>query len=240
MTRRDALAGGMALIASGTMAAIYRPEGKATFVGGGHRWKAAQIVPPTPVDPAKRVFLSDPEFRTVSAIFDRLIPADDISIGATEAGCVTFVDHQLAGPYGQGATRYTKGPFLEGDPYQGNQSVLSPAQYYRKGLPEVDKAAQTLFGKPFADCTPAQQDAFLEKLEAGDVKLDGIDAKTLFQQFLANAREGYFADPLYGGNRGMVGWKMVGFPGARYDYRDYIERKGEVLNIAPVSLFDRA
>ena len=38
--------------------------------------------------------------------------------------------------------------------------------------------------------------------------------------------EGYFADPIYGGNRDMAGWKLVGFPGVRYDYRD-VHRKAE-------------
>jgi gluconate 2-dehydrogenase gamma chain len=30
--------------------------------------------------------------------------------------------------------------------------------------------------------------------------------------------EGYFCDPVYGGNRGAVGWKLVGFPGAHWGY----------------------
>ncbi len=53
---------------------------------------------------------------------------------------------------------------------------------------------------------------------------------------LQNAREGYLSDPLYGGNKDMAGWKMIGFPGARYDYRPYLTRRGEELNLIPVSL----
>lgn len=40
---------------------------------------------------------------------------------------------------------------------------------------------------------------------------------------IQNVREGFFADPLYGGNKDMAGWKMLGFPGARYDYREEIK-----------------
>ena len=29
--------------------------------------------------------------------------------------------------------------------------------------------------------------------------------------------EGFFADPMYGGNRDKVGWKMIGFPGVDRD-----------------------
>ncbi len=53
------------------------------------------------------------------------------------------------------------------------------------------------------------------------------DAKTFFKHLVKDTREGFFADPIYGGNRGMAGWKMIGFPGARYDYRDWVSRHNE-------------
>jgi gluconate 2-dehydrogenase gamma chain len=57
---------------------------------------------------------------------------------------------------------------------------------------------------------------------------------------LQNTQEGFFADPIYGGNRDMAGWKLVGFPGARYDYRDWVERHNEVYPLPPVSIMGRA
>jgi gluconate 2-dehydrogenase gamma chain len=51
--------------------------------------------------------------------------------------------------------------------------------------------------------------------------------------------EGFFSDPLYGGNRDMIGWKLIGFPGARYDYRPYIAQHGKKLAIEPVGLHGR-
>ena len=71
------------------------------------------------------------------------------------------------------------------------------------------------------------------------MKFDGVDGKAFFQQVLANTREGFFADPLYGGNRNMSGWNMIGFPGARYDYRDWVERHNERFPLPPVSIVGR-
>jgi len=57
-----------------------------------------------------------------------------------------------------------------------------------------------------------------------------------FEQILNNTREGFLSDPVYGGNRGMVGWQMIGFPGARYDYRDWVERHNERYPLPPVGI----
>jgi gluconate 2-dehydrogenase gamma chain len=236
MERRDILIGGMVLVATGTAASVYQPK-KKTILQGGTRWVAPPTLLPEPVDPGKLVFFTADEATLVGAIFDRLIPADDLTASATDMGCVTFTDYQLAGPYGQGASRYVAGPFVQGDDYQGNQSPLSPADWYKKGLPAFDAAVRKETRKTFLDLAGDQQDDMLRKLEAGTLSLpDSLDGKTLFQQFLNNVREGFLADPIYGGNRGMTAWKMIGFPGALYDYRDYVNRKGEKLDIAPVSL----
>ena len=63
-------------------------------------------------------------------------------------------------------------------------------------------------------------------------------AKEIFEQVLANVREGFLSAPIYGGNKGMASWKMLCFPGARYDSRDVIAKKGQKLNIIPTSLID--
>src|SRR3712207_7688305 len=59
------------------------------------------------------------------------------------------------------------------------------------------------------------QDALLSELEAGRLDLGGFSSAIFFETLLANTIEGYFADPAYGGNRDMVSWRMIGFPGAR-------------------------
>ena len=79
----------------------------------------------------------------------------------------------------------------------------------------------------------------LSGLENGDIALDGVKSKNFFDALLANTIEGFFSDPIYGGNRVMAGWKLIGFPGARYDYRDYVSKHGEKFPLPPVGLKGR-
>jgi len=60
-----------------------------------------------------------------------------------------------------------------------------------------------------------------------------------FAQLLENTKEGYFADPLYGGNRGMAAWKWIGFPGARADFTDWLDQAGRAYPYGPVSISGR-
>jgi gluconate 2-dehydrogenase gamma chain len=57
---------------------------------------------------------------------------------------------------------------------------------------------------------------------------------------MQNTVEGFFADPLYGGNKDMIGWKLIGFPGARYNYLPYVSQHGKKLALAPVGIEGRA
>ncbi|HKS15629.1 MAG TPA: gluconate 2-dehydrogenase subunit 3 family protein [Pseudomonas sp.] len=240
MERRNVLKAGLVLIATSAAASIFRPAGAALRVlSGGNRWHAKETPPPSPVDPSKRMFLTDKEYAQVTAIFDRLIPADELSPSASQAGCVVFIDHQLAGPYGRGDARYRKGPEQMGSATQGDQSLRNAQELYRTGLAELDTYCIKQYGKSFETMFPDQQDALLELMESASMVLGTIPTAALFKVFLANVQEGFFADPLYGGNRDMVGWKMIGFPGARYDYRDVLSLKGQKIDLIPVSLIGR-
>ena len=55
----------------------------------------------------------------------------------------------------------------------------------------------------------------LKALEQGKAELGDFDGKPFFEALLQITMEGFFADPIYGGNRNKVSWKMVGFPGRR-------------------------
>lgn len=56
--------------------------------------------------------------------------------------------------------------------------------------------------------------------------LGEVPAATFFDHLLRNANEGYFADPIHGGNVDMIGWRMVGFPGADAYYTDLVDKHG--------------
>jgi gluconate 2-dehydrogenase gamma chain len=185
-------------------------------------------------------FFTDAERRCVDAIVARLIPSDDRGPGAREANVVGFIDNQLAGFYGRGQRWYMQGPFPEGGDTQDYQSEHAPAQLYRNAIAALDEhCRQTANGRRFAELPENEQDDLLKRMEEGELKLPGVPAKTFFKIVLENAIEGFFCDPLYGGNRDMVGWRLVGFPGARYDYRDFLAHDGAPIAIEPVGLMGR-
>ncbi|WP_150120478.1 gluconate 2-dehydrogenase subunit 3 family protein, partial [Sulfitobacter sp. HI0027] len=91
----------------------------------------------------------------------------------------------------------------------------------------------------FAALSAAQQDEILKGMDDEEITFDGVSAKAFFDLILKNTIEGYFADPIYGGNRDMVAWHYVGFPGTRYDYRDFVGHNGARIDLPPVSLMGR-
>ncbi|MGI4838042.1 MAG: gluconate 2-dehydrogenase subunit 3 family protein [Janthinobacterium lividum] len=236
MQRRDFLSSALALAAASTL-----PAARAEVVTGGQPWEPGKANVPALAAPRQGglAYFTQAEFETAGALAERLIPADDLSISGKEAGCATFIDRQLAGDYGRGATLYRLGKFVKGTPEQGTQSPYTPAERWRKGLAAIDSHCQQAFKKTFVQLDGTQQDDLLRSMENGTLALgDDVETKELFEQILANVREGFLADPIYGGNKDMASWKMLGFPGARYDFRDLIGKKGQKLQIIPTSLID--
>lgn len=195
-------------------------------------------------------FFTPDEAACVDALVSRLIPADDLGPGAKEAGVTVFLDRQLAGSYGRAQTWYMQGPWQEGEKSQGYQSRLTPAQLYREAIAAIDAHCRQQFaGKSLKELTSEQQDAVLSALEKGDVKLEKLAGGSLqiagaaggafFDVLLQNTIEGFFSDPIYGGNRDMAGWKLIGFPGARYNYLPYVSAHNKELKLEPVGLKGR-
>ena len=186
-------------------------------------------------------FFTADEASAMEAIADRIIPPDPETPGGKDAGCAVFIDRQLKGPYGAAAGLYRLGPYVKGTKEQGPQSPLTPAELYRKGLAGLDQYCKTNHGgKAFAQLAADQQDQVLKKVEAGEAKFNDVDAQGFFDALLKDVPEGFFSDPIHGGNRDMAGWKMIGFPGIRYDYRDWVKRHNERYPHPPVSIVGRA
>jgi gluconate 2-dehydrogenase gamma chain len=206
-------------------------------IEGGMPWTPDRSAPPRPVKPNGWRYFTDDEAAAVEALVDRLIPADAETPGGKDCGCAVFIDRQLAGPYGSAEALYMKGPFRDGTPQQGQQSAAPPAAHYRKALAALDKHSRDTHHAGFAALPDEQKDAIIHDLESGKLTLGG-KPMAFFQQILKDTQQGFFADPVYGGNRGMASWKMVGFPGARYDYSDWIDRHNERYPHPPVSIAD--
>jgi gluconate 2-dehydrogenase gamma chain len=186
-------------------------------------------------------FFTPVERAFIEAAVARLIPNDAVGPGAVEAGVPFFLDRQLAGPFGRGDHYYLGGPWPKGTPEQGYQSRFNPAQLYRAAIAAIDQYTNSKFsGMPFSALNDADRDVVLTGLESGDIQLDGgVDSKAFFAMLLQNTKEGYFSDPIYGGNKDMGAWKMIGFPGARYDYKEWVTRHGERVPFAPVGFKGR-
>jgi gluconate 2-dehydrogenase gamma chain len=199
---------------------------------------AAGCVPSSkPEKPYSPVFFTSAEWEFVVAAVGRLIPSEGAGPGGIEAGVPEFIDRQMESAYGHGAFFYMKGPFkTDAAPTLGIQLPFVPRDVYRLGIESANKLSQVTHGKPFSSLAANDQDAFLKALEHGTVHLRPVPAPAFFSQLLMNTREGYFADPLYGGNRGMVAWKWIGFPGARADFTDWIDRAGDRYPYGPVSI----
>ena len=210
---------------------------RATVIKGGLPWKPGSADPPTGVTPGGWHYFTSQEAKTVEAFVDRLIPPDPQTPGGKDIGCAVFIDRQLAGSYGRNENLYMMGPFQQGTKQQGPQSPLTAAQQYRKALAALDDACRNKYGgKSFADLSDEQKDEAIAGLENGSFKLNDFDGQSFFTLILTDTRNGFLADPIYGGNKDMAAWKMIGFPGTHYDYRDWIDRHNQRVTLPTVSI----
>lgn len=158
------------------------------------------------------MFLNDVEARTVEAIAERIIPDSGDGAGAKAAGVVYYIDRAVSG-------------------------VSTHLQHvYRTGLRALARYCRTTYDAAYMDLLPEDQDAVIrrffgpEQLEGdptpqlfGDERAEQDDPdlpilRRLFAVVREHTIEGFFCDPVYGGNRDAVGWKLVGFPGAYWGY----------------------
>jgi gluconate 2-dehydrogenase gamma chain len=154
------------------------------------------------------VALTPGELATLEAFAARILPTTDTP-GAAEAGAADYVDIALGDAYRPQLARY------------------------RQALGELERHSVSTRGASFVALTPDQQDEILRDLERGAIEeVEG--GADFFQLARRHILEGVFCEPSYGGNRDLVGWQLVGFPGQRYGYRDaYINR---VVDAAPVAV----
>lgn len=197
----------------------------------------AATTPAVDLNAYKPVFFSAEEWEFLLAACDRLIPAEGEGPGALEANVPIFIDNEMNGDFGKAADWYMKPPFNENvSPLFGYQSPLTPAETYRKGIAAVNSYTRNTLNAPFSELNDKQKEQVLSALEAGDIELDGVSAKSFFGFLLQNTKEGYFADPIHGGNKNMAAWKMIGFPGARASYLNWVDQKDREYPLGPVSI----
>ena len=175
---------------------------------------------------------------TIEAAMARIIPTDDHG-GAKEADTVEFVDRYLSGldfiyakPDGNGFER------LEGKRAEAwQQRIDIIRKKYVQGVRELDRRSQARFGFDFLKLTSEQQDEILTEMEspaAVQAEAELAEGKAVsgfapvepalqqtnaeielefFPLLALHTRQGFYADPIYGGNKDRVGWKLIGFEG---------------------------
>lgn len=230
-SRRRFLQTGLTLIPLATLASHGMPSALASTAPAA---KAAGNPKATDYSPR---FFDAAEWAFINAASEQLIPTDELGPGAIASGVPEFIDRQMDTPYGHGSLWYQQGPFITDQaPELGYQGRLTPREILRLGIAACDSWCRREHGKAFAELGDEIQVQVLGQLEAGKVPMAEQGSGLFFSQLLKNTREGYLADPIYGGNRDMVGWKMIGFPGARADFMDWIDHPGERYPLGPVSI----
>lgn len=181
----------------------------------------------------------DPHQRaTVEAAMARIIPTDELP-GAREANTIEFLDRYLSGlgyiyakADGSGFEQVTG---KDADAWWFRVDTLRTT--YLDGIEELDRRSTEAFGEVFLALNDQDQDQILTELERssgappgtpehpGASAADLEDEKPALQQTSAeldlpffpllafHTRQGFYADPIYGGNQDQVGWQVIGFPG---------------------------
>ncbi len=192
-------------------------------------------VPISTRDVKTPLFFTDHEWDTVEAAAARIIPTDRHP-GATEAGVVRFIDCMLAGtqfifPAADG-NGFLRMEGLEEEAWQAR--IQNRRDFYRNGVAELDTISRNDFGAQFVDLAEDTQDRVLEAISGKDKPAPFVftesegqgnggapagnqpvneDFLEFFPLLVLNTRQGFYGDPVYGGNDDRVGWRVIGFPG---------------------------
>lgn len=183
-----------------------------------------------PAHAHRYAFFDHDDAAFMEAAVERLIPADEDGPGALQVGVVLFIDRQLAGPWGAGRRLYRNGPWQPRRPSQAHQLPRTPAELFRTALRGIESDLARLPIAPLASLASfagrrdmrlrappvsarrgfcrlpvADQDAYLKSLQAGGKDLAGVPSEVFFETLLGLTIEGFFSDPVHGGDQEMLG-----------------------------------
>jgi gluconate 2-dehydrogenase gamma chain len=202
---------------------------------------AAAPPPAAPTPPAAEplLFLNATEHAFVVAAVDMMIPADELSPSGSDCGVATFIDRQLASAWGGGAKTYRAGPYVKGKPEQGYQLLLTPAEFMTAGIAAANDWSRKTYGRDFDRLDADRRIEALKAMEEGKAEFANFSARAFFARLLTLTMEGFFGDPIYGGNRNKASWRMLGFPGLPATYANLVEEYRDKRYVAePQSIAD--
>jgi len=183
--------------------------------------------------------LNETEHAFVVAAVDTFIPADELSPSGSECGCAVYIDRQLASAWGGGAKMYRAGPYFKGKPEQGYQLPLTPAEFMSAGIAAANEWSRKTYGHDFDRLDPNKRVEALKAMESGKAEFANFSSRGFFARLLTMTMEGFFGDPIYGGNRNKASWRMLGFPGLPATYAHLIDAYRDKRYVAePKSIAD--
>ena len=200
-------------------------------------WKT---VPSQDLTGNERLFFDDYQRKVIEAASARIIPTDD-DPGATEARVVNFIDRYLSGIEYVYATADGTGFLqIEGKDAQAwRERVTSMQERYTEGIRSLNELSHEMFQRSFTDLEAQEQDEVLVRtsgwpkpeeftiraiVQGRDV-VPGEggappsnqpipdDQLDFFPMLVLHVRQGFYSDPVYGGNRDRIGWTVIGYPG---------------------------
>ena len=183
--------------------------------------------------------LNETEHAFVVAAVDTFIPADELSPSGSDCGCATYIDRQLASAWGGGDKMYRAGPYFKGKPEQGYQLPLTPAEFMSSGIAAANEWSRKTYGHDFDRLDPNKRVEALKAMESGKAEFANFSSRAFFARLLTMTMEGFFGDPIYGGNRNKASWRMLGFPGLPATYAHLIDEYRDKRYVAePKSIAD--
>ena len=199
---------------------------------------AAAPAAPTP-EAEPLLLLNDTEHAFIVAAVDTMIPADELSPSGSDCGVATYIDRQLASAWGGGAKMYRAGPYFKGKPEQGYQLPLTPAEFITAGIAAANAWSRKTYGKDFDRLDADKRIEALKAMQEGKAEFGGLSSRGFFARLHALSMEGFFGDPIYGGNRNKASWRMLGYPGLPATYANLIDEYRDKRYVAePQSIAD--
>ena len=112
-------------------------------------------------EPGAPLFFTKDQFALLDVLTELIVPADDHSPGAHDAGVAAYIDKSVAEAY-----------------------LPEDKTSWQKGLASVDQLSKSMHGKPFVKTAKAQQIAVLEKMsnsggpqDSGETQAEGDSGK---------------------------------------------------------------
>jgi gluconate 2-dehydrogenase gamma chain len=165
----------------------------------------------TTLSASNYLFLLPGEAQFVEAACDRLIPAEAPKFGALGAGAPSFIDAQLAGPWGRGESPYREGSCQRFVSFATPSSV-APAAFFRNALQGILERWRR-DGLSFVHQAPGDQDRLLSTL-CGALGPFQTSRRAFFDLLLQLTVEAFMSTPRSGTPTDRIPWQMSGFPAA--------------------------